>query len=61
MKDNVSRIILLYGILVSLLCIWLLNDNQDKEDRLKEEIEIKYDYSMTIDSLELELENLKLK
>jgi hypothetical protein len=57
MKDKIQKIVLIYCIVVSVLCVWLLEENYNKEQRLQEEIEIKYEYSTIIDSLEEELHN----
>lgn len=59
MKDNIQKVIVIYGVIVSLLCIWLLNENNTLQHRVEEEIEIKYEYSVMIDSLQTELHNTK--
>ncbi len=59
MKDNIQKVIVIYGVIVSLLCIWLLNENNTLQHRVEEEIEIKYEYSGMIDSLQTELHNTK--
>jgi hypothetical protein len=59
MKDSVQKVIVSYCIIVSLLCIWLLHENDIKEQRLNEEMTIKYEFSSVIDSLETELHNTR--
>lgn len=59
MKDRIQTVLAVYSVLVSLLCIFLLQDNEVKEQRIEEEVELKYEYSMVIDSLEEELEGMR--
>ena len=59
MKDRIQTVLAVYSVLVSLLCIFLLQDNEAKEQRIEEEVELKYEYSMVIDSLEEELEGMR--
>ncbi len=59
MKDNIQRILIIYCVVISALCVWLMNENETKEQRLNEEIEIKYEYSVIIDSLIEEEHNNK--
>ncbi len=59
MKDNIQRILIIYCVVISGLCVWLMNENETKEQRLNEEIEIKYEYSVIIDSLIEEEHNNK--
>lgn len=49
--------------LLSIMCVWLAIENENLNNQLDEEIAIKYEYSMVIDSLmterEIELEGMR--
>ncbi len=58
-RYDTNKPLFVYGLIVTAVCLWLFNDNQNKQERLEEEIEIKYEYSVMIDSLQTELHNTK--
>lgn len=50
-------------LLLSIMCVWLAIENENLNKQLDEEIAIKYEYSVVIDSLmterEIELEGMR--
>lgn len=50
-------------VLLSIMCVWLAIENENLNKQLDEEIAIKYEYSVVIDSLmterEIELEGMR--
>lgn len=60
-----QTLLAVYAVLVTFLCLYLLSELKEKTEQLKEEIEIKYEYSVIIDSLMSEqeyfIEYLELK
>lgn len=50
-------------LLLSIMCVWLAIENENLNNQLDEEIAIKYEYSVVIDSLmterEIELEGMR--
>lgn len=54
-----QRILIGVSVLTTALCIYLLNENENLQTQLKEEAQIRYEYSAVIDSLQTELENTK--
>ena len=61
--DNKKTLLAVYSILSTIICIFLISELKDRNEQLNEEIQIKYEYSMVIDSLmtekELELESIR--
>jgi hypothetical protein len=53
--NTLQKIIGLYIVIVSLLCIYLLTELETAQQRIIEEVGIKYEYSAIIDSLENEI------
>lgn len=46
-----QSVIVLYSFICTILCLFLLSELKDKEGQLQEETEMKYEYSIMIDSL----------
>lgn len=53
----------IYSILSTITCLFLISELKDRNEQLEEETQIKYEYSMVIDSLmtekESEMENMR--
>ena len=48
-------------MLLTFLCVWLGIENENLHTELKEEIEIKYEYSQIIDSLMTEIDSYQIE
>ena len=58
-----NRLLIVCCMLLTILCVWLGIENENLHTELKEEIGIKYEYSIIIDSLmserETEIEGMR--
>lgn len=55
--DNKKTLLAVYSILSTITCLFLISELKDRNEQLNEEIQIKYEYSMVIDSLMTEKES----
>lgn len=53
-----NRLLIVCCILLTFLCVWLGVENENLHQQLKDEIEIRYEYSTIIDSLMSEKEGM---
>ena len=59
--NNTNKFLIACCILLTGLCVWLGSENENLHRELKEEIEIKYEYSQIIDSLMSEMESQQIE